>query len=107
MTPTATDKFCCDAQSASPLNMIGSARVCAGEEGSMRRRTFVALLGGVVAAWPFAARAQQGGRIRRIGVLMNLAEGDPEGQQWVKAFRQSLQDLGWKDGTNLRFDFRW
>ena len=72
----------------------------------MERRAFITLIGGA-AAWPFAARAQQADRIRRVGVLVSLAEGDSEGQGWAKAFLQALQGLGWKDGTNLRIDFRW
>ena len=67
----------------------------------MNRRTFITLLGGVV-AWPLAARAQQGERVRRIAVLMNNAEDDPEGQARGAAFRQGLQALGWTDGKNLR-----
>ena len=61
----------------------------------MRRREFITLLGGAAAAWPLAARAQQGERMRRIGVLMTLAAGDPEGQARVAAFAQGLQQLGW------------
>jgi putative tryptophan/tyrosine transport system substrate-binding protein len=57
----------------------------------MRRRQFITLLGGA-AAWPLAARAQQGERVRRIGVLMNLAADDPEGQARVAAFLQGLQE---------------
>jgi ABC-type uncharacterized transport system substrate-binding protein len=72
----------------------------------MERRAFITLIGGA-AAWPFAARAQQADRIRRVGVLVSLAEGDSEGQGWAKAFLKALQGLGWKDGTNLRIDFRW
>ena len=72
----------------------------------MKRREFITLIGGLV-AWPLIAQAQPVNRIRRIGILVSLAEGDPEGQEWVNAFRQSLKDLGWSDGTNLRFDYRW
>jgi len=63
----------------------------------MRRREFITLLGGV-AAWPVAARAQQGERTRRIGVLMNLSETDSEGQARIAAFRQGLNKLGWLEG---------
>ena len=74
----------------------------------MKRREFITLLGGAAAAWPLAARAQQrGDRVRRIGVLMNLAGDDPEGQARVAAFLQSLQQLGWTDGHNVRIDYRW
>ena len=73
----------------------------------MRRREFITLLGGAAAAWPLAARAQQGERMRRIGVLMGQAEDDPEAQARVAAFQQSLQRLGWSDGRNVRIDSRW
>src|SRR3974377_1904977 len=71
----------------------------------MRRREFITLVGGV-AAWPLAARAQQPERMRRIGVLMNLAADDPEGQARLAAFQQALQQLGWSDGRNVRIDIR-
>ena len=74
---------------------------------AMRRREFISLFGGAVAAWPLAARGQQGERIRRIGVLFNAAPDDPDYQAWIGAFRQALQDLGWIDGRNVRFDIRW
>ena len=73
----------------------------------MKRREFITLLGGAAAAWPLAARAQQGERVRRIGVLMYLAADDPEGQARLAAFAQALQQLGWSDGRNLRIDTRW
>jgi putative ABC transport system substrate-binding protein len=73
----------------------------------MRRREFVALLGGVAAAWPLAARAQQGERMRRIGVLTNLVADDPEAQARVGAFLQGLQELGWAVGRNMRIEYRW
>jgi putative tryptophan/tyrosine transport system substrate-binding protein len=70
------------------------------------RRAFITLLGGA-AAWPLAARAQQGERVRRIGVLVSLAENDPEGQVRIAAFLEGLQQLGWTDGRNVRIDYRW
>ena len=73
----------------------------------MRRREFIAALGGAAAGWPLTARAQQREPIRRIGVLMNLARDDPEGQARNAAFLQGLQQLGWSDGRNLRIDTRW
>jgi putative ABC transport system substrate-binding protein len=73
----------------------------------LRRREFITLLGGAVAAWPLAARAQQDGRIRRIGVLAGLSADDPQGQARLVAFVQGLQQLGWTDGRNVRIDFRW
>ena len=73
----------------------------------MKRREFITLLGGAAAAWPLAARAQQAERVRRIAVLMNNAEDDPEGQARADAFRQGLQALGWIEGKNLRIDWYW
>jgi putative tryptophan/tyrosine transport system substrate-binding protein len=72
----------------------------------MKRREFITLLGGA-AAWPIAARAQQGERMRRIGVFMPLAADDPESLARVGAFLQGLQALGWTDGRNVRIDYRW
>ena len=71
------------------------------------RREFITLLGGAAAAWPLAARAQQGERMRRVGVLVNLAANDPMGQARVAAFVQGLQAAGWSDGRNVRIDTRW
>jgi ABC-type uncharacterized transport system substrate-binding protein len=71
------------------------------------RRKFLATLGGAAAAWPFAARAQQAERMRRIGMLMNLTENDPETRARRAAFLQALQELGWSEGRNLRIDYRW
>ncbi len=75
--------------------------------GQLRRREFVTLLGGAAAAWPLAARAQQGERVRRIGVLMALSEDDPQGQARVTALRQALATLGWTEGLNLKIEWRW
>jgi ABC-type uncharacterized transport system substrate-binding protein len=72
----------------------------------MRRRDLITLVGGA-AAWPLAARAQHPERTRRIGVLMNLAADDAEGQARIAAFRHALQQLGWSDGRNVRIDYRW
>ena len=72
----------------------------------IRRREFIAALGGA-AAWPLAARAQQGDRIRRIGVLMPGDETDPLRKTYVSAFTRALADLGWTDGRNVRIDLRW
>jgi putative ABC transport system substrate-binding protein len=71
----------------------------------MRRREFVAALGGA-AAWPLAARAQQG-RMRRIGVLTALDASDPQVKAWLTAFEDGLQKLGWRQGRNLSIDYRW
>ena len=73
----------------------------------MRRRELITLLGGAAAAWSLAARAQQGERIRRIGVLVARAEDDPEGQAQVAAFVRTLQSLGWTTGRNAQIDIRW
>jgi putative ABC transport system substrate-binding protein len=73
----------------------------------MRRREFIALVGGAAAAWPFSARAQQSDRVRRIGVLMSLAVTDPESQERKIAFEQGLKELGWIDGRNVRIEYRW
>ena len=72
----------------------------------IRRRHFITLLGGA-AAWPLAARAQQGERMRRIGVLMPGDENDPAAKARISAFTQALADLGWTDGRNVRIDLRW
>src|SRR5215472_6192589 len=72
----------------------------------MKRRAFIALIGGA-AAVPFAARAQQNDRIRRIGVLVPYGKDSSEGQARVAAFRQELQRLGWTEGRNLQIEYRW
>jgi putative ABC transport system substrate-binding protein len=72
----------------------------------IRRRKFITLLGGA-AAWPLAARAQQGDRVRRIGVLIGLDENDPLAKARISAFTQELAGLGWTDGRNMRMDLRW
>ena len=73
----------------------------------MNRRSFITLLGGAAATWPLVARAQQGGRMRRLGVLMTTAADDIEGQARLAAFLQGLEQLGWIDGRNVRIDTRW
>src|SRR6266849_4582084 len=73
----------------------------------MRRREFITLLGGAAAAWPLPTRAQQPERIRRIGVLWPYAEADTDSQSRIASLRQALLDLGWTEGRNLRFDYRW
>ena len=69
----------------------------------LRRRRFLTLLGSAAAAWPLAARAQQGERVRRIGLLMGTAD-DREGQARVTALKRGLQDLGWTEGRNIQID---
>jgi putative ABC transport system substrate-binding protein len=73
----------------------------------MQRREFITLLGGAAATWPLTARAQQPEQMRRVGVLMNTAADNPEAQAGIAAFKQSLQQLGWSEGRNVRFDIRW
>jgi putative tryptophan/tyrosine transport system substrate-binding protein len=73
----------------------------------MRRREFVKLIASGAATWTLVARAQQPGRMRRIGVLMNTVADDPVAQAQAKAFQQGLQQLGWTDGRNVRTDYRW
>jgi putative ABC transport system substrate-binding protein len=72
----------------------------------IRRREFISLLGAVAAAWPRAARAQQPDRVRRVGVLMGIAD-DLEGQARIAVFRRALQALGWSEGRNVQFIYRW
>ena len=73
----------------------------------MRRREFIVVVGGAAVALPSTAGAQQGERVRRIGVLMGFAESDPTAQSWVAAFRDALAKLGWSEGNNLRVELRW
>jgi putative ABC transport system substrate-binding protein len=73
----------------------------------MNRREFITVLGGAAAAWPLAARAQQGERMRRIGVLMSAVEGDQRGLEFITAFAQGLAELGWTVGRNVRIEYRW
>jgi putative ABC transport system substrate-binding protein len=73
----------------------------------MRRREFISLIGGGAVAWPIAARAQQSDRVRVIGSLNILAEDDPEAKLRNAAFKQSLQQLGWTEGSNVRIEERW
>ena len=72
----------------------------------MQRREVITLLGGAVATWPLAARAQQGERMRRIGVLLAATAGDPEYQTRMGALHEGLAALGWTAGRNLRVDTR-
>src|SRR5262245_65972417 len=73
----------------------------------MKRREFIALVGRTAVARPLAARAQQRGRVRRIGAVMALAADDPDATVRVAAFAQGLQELGWTVGENVRIDYRW
>ena len=73
----------------------------------MRRREFVALLGGSAAVWPLAVRAQRSERTARVGVLMGIGESDPEAGPRVDALEQGFRELGWVKGQNLQLDYRW
>src|SRR5262249_4433885 len=73
----------------------------------MRRREFIALIGGAAATWPLSTLAQQGEQTKRIGVLTGGAADDPDSQARIAAFVQGLQELGWTAGRNLRIDIRW
>jgi putative ABC transport system substrate-binding protein len=73
----------------------------------MKRRQFITLLGGAWAAWSLSAHAQQHERVRHLGVLMSVEEGDPEGKAQLFGFTQALAQLGWTDGRNLRMEIRW
>ena len=73
----------------------------------MRRREFITFLGSAAAAWPFAARAQQTERMRRIGVLIGLTELDTEGQARIAALKRGLEQAGWVNGKNARIEVFW
>jgi putative ABC transport system substrate-binding protein len=73
----------------------------------MKRREFITLIGGAAAAWPLAARAQPSDRVRRIAVLMSIAESDLIAGGRVAAFEEGLRSLGWSIGQNVRVDWRW
>ena len=73
----------------------------------MKRREFITLLGGAAGVWPFAARAQQGEQMRRLGVLSNIGESDVEAQSMAAALHRGLRELGWVNGRNLQVDHRW
>ena len=71
----------------------------------MKRREFIKGLAGAALVWPLAAHAQE--RVRRVAVLVTTSLGDPETQARIKAFLQGMQELGWTEGRNIRFDIRW
>jgi putative ABC transport system substrate-binding protein len=73
----------------------------------MKRREFLTLLGGATAAWPVVGHAQQGERMRRVGIIMSISADDAEGQRRIAAVRQGLQQLGWRDGRNVSLEIRW
>jgi hypothetical protein len=73
----------------------------------MKRPEFISLLSGAAAAWPLAAKAQQPERMRRVGVLMGTAESDSDQNALVVLFTQTMAELGWKEGSNIHFEYRW
>jgi putative tryptophan/tyrosine transport system substrate-binding protein len=73
----------------------------------MRRRDFIKVIGSGVIAWPLTVRAQQPERMHRVGVLMGYPDGDKQAQAGANALRKGLQDLGWTEGRNIQFDYRW
>jgi putative ABC transport system substrate-binding protein len=73
----------------------------------MRRREFIALIGGSAAAWPCAARAQQRGEMQRIGILFSGSEQDPQSSKDLAAFKSGLQAFGWSEGATIQIDYRW
>jgi putative tryptophan/tyrosine transport system substrate-binding protein len=96
--PTTVDPRC-------DILFIPDVVLGAGE--AVRRREFITLVGGAAAAWLLAAPAQQGERVRHIAVLVGIAESDLEARTNLAASLQELQQLGWSDGRNVRFDIRW
>jgi putative ABC transport system substrate-binding protein len=74
---------------------------------NVKRRDFITLLGGAAAAWPFDARTQQSDRVRRIGVLINTVDNDPDAIARLSALQKALRELGWDEGRNLQIDTRW
>src|SRR6266516_5993932 len=87
--------------------MTGIAQEGARPMSDMRRREFITLLGGAAVAWPLAARAQQQGKVWRIGVLIHYSQTDREGQARIAAFLDTVRRLGWTDGRNMRIEYRW
>ena len=73
----------------------------------MRRREFITLVGGTVAAWPLPARGQQTDGKQRVSILLPYAEDDAEVQTWMATFVRAFRDLGWIDGSNVQFDTHW
>jgi putative ABC transport system substrate-binding protein len=95
-------------KSAAIRMKVVDATMASGIAVFMKRRAFIAALGGVAASLPLAARAQQpAGKVPRVGVLMNTNEGQPEGKMRIDAFRQALQRAGWVEGRNIQTDYRW
>ena len=89
---------------ATVLSLLGDSEA---PWGCMERRDFIRVIGGAVAAWPTASRAQQGERVRRIGVLMSGVASDSENQIRIAAFQHGLHELGWTDASKVRIDYRW
>ena len=98
---------CSEPHNSSIQNVIFFSNPTFGTGEAMRRREFIAFVSSTAAAWPLVARAQQPERMRRIGVLMNGAADDPDGQARLTGFLQGLQEFGWTAGRNLRIEYRW
>jgi len=105
-TLTPTPKFLLPERTSSQFDCGSLTRPDVLSGADMRRREFIALLGGATAAWPFAAGAQQPDRMRRIGFVHRLAESDPEDQARIAAFQQGLSALGWIEGRNISINHR-
>jgi ABC-type uncharacterized transport system substrate-binding protein len=73
----------------------------------MKRRKFISLMGGAAAAWPLTALAQEPGRVRRVGLLLAFFDYDPESHARIAVFQQELENLGWREGSNIRLEYRW
>src|SRR5262249_7086794 len=109
---TASPETCCAAGVSARHCCTGPMTAARFEETdasgrAMRRREVIMFLAGTAAAWPLASRAQQPDRVRLIGVLMNRAADDVEGQAGVTAFGQALRQIGWIEGRNVRLEIRW
>src|SRR5262249_29174 len=90
-----------------PRNSRQAARARRRGDRMIKRREFITLVGGAAAAWPLPARAQQGERVRRVGVLLNAAATETEFQSYLAYFTQTLRMLGWTEGQNLHIEVRW
>src|SRR5215470_2205768 len=76
-------------------------------EPTMKRREFITILGGAAVTWPLAARAQQTPHVRRVGILIPFPDDrEPQAKNYLSAFKQRLHELGWDEGRNIRFDYR-
>jgi putative tryptophan/tyrosine transport system substrate-binding protein len=104
-TATSTIEECCDAQMGCHARML-SATILGLRGRPMRRRDFITLIGGGAIAWPFAAQAQQPS-LKRVGVFMTYPKDAQEIQGYLATFYNTLEKLGWIEGQNIKFDYRW